>query len=353
MGSFPLNLGQLGADTITSGVSSGMDLAFGAISSGINGSISGHYARKQMRYQDKINVKNWNMQNAYNLPSAQVERLRAAGLNPDLMYGGGASNVTNLPSSVGLAQANPTSSYNPLAFAQLEVARSSARANDAAAEKSLAEANEIRNRTPSKQGTTFIGQVMQKLFPQDVKNVWWNDDGTAYSEVRKPGFTNFGQAPFDYIGNNYTSEDINNLLKVLEYNRASSAFDAEKSQNALYKAIAEGKLKDSSVVDALVHMPKMEYDKLHQDFLKAVEDTKLQQIMQDYQRAQIDKTHHEISAIDADAALKRFEVKFRKSTDMNYQIDALLKDWNTLDTKGKLMRILEIGLLFGAANLHL
>lgn len=352
MGSFPLHLDQLGADAITSGVSSGLDIGFGSLSSGINGSISGHYARKMMRYQDKINVKNWNMQNAYNLPSAQVERLRAAGLNPDLMYGGGASNVTNLPSSVGLAQANSSSSYDPLAFAQLEVARSSARANDAAAEKSLAEANEIRNRTPSKQGSNIISQVMQKLFPQDDKEVWWNDDATAYSEVRKPGFTNYGHVPVDYNAG-YTSEDINNLLKVLEYNRGSSAFDAEKSQNALYKAIAEGKLKDSSVVDALVKMPKMEYDKLHQDFLKAVEDTKLQQIMQDYQRAQIDKTHHEISAIDADAALKRFEVQFRKSTDMNYQIDALLKDWNTLDTKGKLMRILEIGLLFGAANLHL
>lgn len=352
MGSFPLSWSQLGADAITSGLSSGMDLAFGSLSSGINGSISGHYARKMMRYQDKINVKNWNMQNEYNLPSAQVERLRAAGLNPDLMYGGGASNVTNLPSSVGLAQANPNSSYNPLAFAQLEVARSSARANDAAADKAKAEADEIRNRTPSKQGSNIINQVMSKLFPQDDKEVWWNDDGTAYSEVRKPGFTNYGHVTVDFNGG-YTSEDINNLLKVLEYNRGSNAFDAEKSQNALYKAIAEGKLKDSSVVDALVHMPKMEYDKLHQDFLKAVEDTKLQQIMQDYQRAQIDKTHHEIKAIDADAALKRFEVQFRKSTDMNYQIDALLKDWNTLDTKGKLMRILEIGLLFGAANLHL
>lgn len=32
----------------------------------------------------------WNRQNAYNSPSEQIERLKAAGLNPNLMYGNGA-----------------------------------------------------------------------------------------------------------------------------------------------------------------------------------------------------------------------------------------------------------------------
>ena len=31
----------------------------------------------------------WNMQNEYNTPTKQVERLKAAGLNPALMYGQG------------------------------------------------------------------------------------------------------------------------------------------------------------------------------------------------------------------------------------------------------------------------
>lgn len=33
----------------------------------------------------------WDLQNEYNLPSAQMDRLRVAGLNPNLMYGNGAS----------------------------------------------------------------------------------------------------------------------------------------------------------------------------------------------------------------------------------------------------------------------
>ena len=35
------------------------------------------------------NVKMWNMQNEYNTPAAQMQRFRAAGLNPSLMYGSG------------------------------------------------------------------------------------------------------------------------------------------------------------------------------------------------------------------------------------------------------------------------
>lgn len=42
----------------------------------------------QRQYDD--NLRLWNMQNAYNDPKAQMERLRAAGLNPMLMYGKGA-----------------------------------------------------------------------------------------------------------------------------------------------------------------------------------------------------------------------------------------------------------------------
>lgn len=36
-------------------------------------------------------VKNWNMQNAYNHPTQQMQRLKEAGLNPNLVYGGGAT----------------------------------------------------------------------------------------------------------------------------------------------------------------------------------------------------------------------------------------------------------------------
>ena len=40
-----------------------------------------------MQMQNAMNVYNWRMQNAYNTPERIKERLIAAGLNPDMMYG--------------------------------------------------------------------------------------------------------------------------------------------------------------------------------------------------------------------------------------------------------------------------
>lgn len=50
-------------------------------------------------YAYSKDVEAWNRQNDYNSPSAQMARLKAAGLNPNMMYGsgGGASNASQMP----------------------------------------------------------------------------------------------------------------------------------------------------------------------------------------------------------------------------------------------------------------
>lgn len=46
---------------------------------------------KQMYEQQRLdNYLNWKLQNEYNAPTAQMDRLKAAGLNPNLIYGSGA-----------------------------------------------------------------------------------------------------------------------------------------------------------------------------------------------------------------------------------------------------------------------
>lgn len=59
------------------------------------------------------NIKMWNMQNKYDLPSAQKQRLIDAGLNPDLMYSGkGVSPSPNLQAAVaGSASSGSLSGY--------------------------------------------------------------------------------------------------------------------------------------------------------------------------------------------------------------------------------------------------
>lgn len=73
------------------------------ISSAFGSIFGNNSAKKQFKYQQQLNreafqhdVDMWNRQNEYNTPSAQMERLQAAGLNPNLVYGnGGATNTAN------------------------------------------------------------------------------------------------------------------------------------------------------------------------------------------------------------------------------------------------------------------
>lgn len=67
-----------------------------------------HYNLKLAEKQNQWNIEMFNRQNAYNSPEQQVSRLRAAGLNPDMMMGGGISNTsTSLPQMTAGSAATP------------------------------------------------------------------------------------------------------------------------------------------------------------------------------------------------------------------------------------------------------
>lgn len=93
----------------------GMALISGASSllGGILGMSSQHSANQQnmelAKYSFDRNVDMWKMNNEYNLPQNQMERLRAAGLNPNLVYGNGS--VTG--NTVGSAPQMETPHVNP------------------------------------------------------------------------------------------------------------------------------------------------------------------------------------------------------------------------------------------------
>lgn len=56
------------------------------------------YNLQLAKQQNQWNIEQWNRENAYNDPSAQMSRLRNAGLNPDLMYENGASGLMSASS---------------------------------------------------------------------------------------------------------------------------------------------------------------------------------------------------------------------------------------------------------------
>lgn len=83
-------------------------------SQGINALSQGSINRKTMRYNQQMynlqrqhSLEDWTMQNDYNSPSAQMQRLKMAGLNPNLVYGKGADNVSGTVRSADAGSWNP------------------------------------------------------------------------------------------------------------------------------------------------------------------------------------------------------------------------------------------------------
>lgn len=77
-----------------------MSITAAAITAGASlaGSVYSAYQNRRsqsrlMAESDYYNVKNWYKLNAYNSPSAQMARLRSAGLNPNLIYQNGGATV--------------------------------------------------------------------------------------------------------------------------------------------------------------------------------------------------------------------------------------------------------------------
>lgn len=82
------------------------------------------------------NRQQWEVQNEYNAPAEQMKRYRAAGLNPNLIYGSGQASAGNA-GAIAPFQANPVSSNDLLAAAN---AISVIKNTDANARKANAEA---------------------------------------------------------------------------------------------------------------------------------------------------------------------------------------------------------------------
>lgn len=99
----------------TNNVSSAIGMAaplVGSIMTGINTAAQNKYqlafAKEQFYNQRQWALEDWNMQNEYNLPKNVRARMIEGGLNPALMYGKGAGDLTT-----GSVRSTPNSSYNP------------------------------------------------------------------------------------------------------------------------------------------------------------------------------------------------------------------------------------------------
>lgn len=101
-----------------------INMASQTLNTGLNYAVAGSMNRRALKYNREMYnrqrldaLTDWNMQNQYNSPQQQMARLKAAGLNPNLVYGTG-SVVAN---SQSMPRQTDSKSWNPNApMAQLD-----------------------------------------------------------------------------------------------------------------------------------------------------------------------------------------------------------------------------------------
>lgn len=146
------------------GYTVGQQIGINAASSAIGGLVGLAGSYLQHKYNQKLseqqfnqNVAMWNMQNEYNSPIAQRQRLIEAGLNPALMYGNGGGstgNATQMPQYQSFGQ-NIT--QNLLSGMQMAQISANIRKTNAEAEK-----QELEN--------PYVGATAQAILDNYIAN---------------------------------------------------------------------------------------------------------------------------------------------------------------------------------------
>lgn len=123
----------------------------GNVMNWLSGNDANSQNRELMREQNEWALKMWNLNNEYNHPSAQMARLRAAGINPALAYSNGADNVASAVSETADAPTMRPGQWQPFqvdasAISQAEVSRAQADLFRAQAADLLGETEESKMR---------------------------------------------------------------------------------------------------------------------------------------------------------------------------------------------------------------
>ena len=175
----------------------------GALGSSV---ISNLGAKRRQKTADKQNVAFWKMQNQYNTPKEQMQRLKDAGLNPNLIYGSSPAGASGSAGSIAPSKAAPYNIQNPVPPANLLVA-SQIELNKTQGTKNLADS------AKSKADTSKI----QALLGQEVKQLQIGND-IANIKLEVAGKTKQSQ-----INQIVASADIAELGAVIKETEASYA----------------------------------------------------------------------------------------------------------------------------------
>lgn len=110
-----------------------------------------NFAREQNQLNRDWALNQWNRENAYNNPVAQMQRLKSAGLNPMLMYGNGAGSLLAAPShspEQTTTQGRASQGLNMKDAMEAGLMQSQQDLIESQVKKNLADAKEAESRIP-------------------------------------------------------------------------------------------------------------------------------------------------------------------------------------------------------------
>lgn len=226
-------------------IQGGLNLLGGLGSSGMSAAYNSKEAQKDRDFQKSMyeqqvqdNIKFWDMQNKYNLPSAQLQRIQDAGLNPLLMYGEGglSGNLASQAPQPGQAPHGSTARanfQNPMELANIGLVQAQADALKAEAEKDRQD----------------IKESQQREFGQSIDNevAWRTRDAKVAIEnknVVKLDHEIEWLATQDFALTNMTAANLDNIASMIVFRQKYYDLDSAKTANQMWyniESIAIGK----------------------------------------------------------------------------------------------------------------
>ena len=146
--------------------------AAGLVASMGSGRKAYHRSKKLMDKQFQMDLDAWNMQNAYNLPKAQMARLKAAGLNPALMYGQGTTGNTSGAPQTKFTQLNPymnSGDIGTLSNASINMALLKAQKDNIESDTQVKKTSATRNKVLTKKDKAEIKKINRSIVNMDTQ----------------------------------------------------------------------------------------------------------------------------------------------------------------------------------------
>ena len=156
----------------TSSGQAAISAAAGLIGSIGSGRKAYHRSKKLMDKQFAMDKEMYDYQNKYNLPAAQMARLKSAGLNPALMYGQGTTgNATGAPQSK-FTQLNPymnAGDIGTLANAGIQMAFANAQKENIDADTKVKKTTATRNTVLTRKDKAEIRKINRSIVNMDTQ----------------------------------------------------------------------------------------------------------------------------------------------------------------------------------------